>query len=140
MLYVMIWAWAKLMWLLIFTEISGTYTTECSALTLASIMNYRYSLTTRLQLGTADGCSHPVVKTHTLKTINSNQKLDCQFSVPVHISVSHPILYTYIFTYSWSWALREEPLIGHPLKNFPAFHGTRRFNTVFTRALHWYLS
>jgi glutamate/tyrosine decarboxylase-like PLP-dependent enzyme len=27
-----------------------------------------------------------------------------------------------------------------PLKNFPAFHGTRRFNTVFTRALHWSLS
>jgi hypothetical protein len=26
-----------------------------------------------------------------------------------------------------------------PLKNFPAFYGTRRFNTVFTRALHWSL-
>jgi hypothetical protein len=23
------------------------------------------------------------------------------------------------------------------LKNFPAFYGTRRFITVFTRALHW---
>jgi hypothetical protein len=27
-----------------------------------------------------------------------------------------------------------------PLKNFPSFYGTRRFNTVFTRALHWSLS
>jgi hypothetical protein len=27
-----------------------------------------------------------------------------------------------------------------PLKNFRAFYGTRRFNTVFTRALHWSLS
>jgi hypothetical protein len=27
-----------------------------------------------------------------------------------------------------------------PLKNFTAFYGTRRFNTVFTRALHWFLS
>jgi hypothetical protein len=27
-----------------------------------------------------------------------------------------------------------------PLKNFPTFYGTRRFNTVFTRALHWSLS
>jgi hypothetical protein len=27
-----------------------------------------------------------------------------------------------------------------PLKNFPAFYGTRRFITVFTRALHWSLS
>jgi hypothetical protein len=27
-----------------------------------------------------------------------------------------------------------------PLKNFPAFYGTRRFNAVFTRALHWSLS
>jgi uncharacterized membrane protein (DUF106 family) len=59
MIYVMIWAWVQLMWLLIFTEISGTYTTECGALTLASIMNYRYSLTTRLQLGITDGQDTP---------------------------------------------------------------------------------
>jgi hypothetical protein len=38
------------------------------------------------------------------------------------------------------WALLEEPLIGQPVKNFPAFHGAQRFNTVFTRALHWSLS
>jgi hypothetical protein len=37
-------------------------------------------------------------------------------------------------------ALLEEPPIVQPLKNFPAFYGTRRFNTVFTRALHWSLS
>jgi hypothetical protein len=48
--------------------------------------------------------------------------------------------YTYLLTYLRSWALLEEPLIGQPLKNFPAFYGTRRFNTVFTRVLHWSLS
>jgi hypothetical protein len=42
--------------------------------------------------------------------------------------------------YSRSWALLEPPQIVQPLKNFPAFYGTRRFNTVFTRALHWSLS
>jgi hypothetical protein len=43
-------------------------------------------------------------------------------------------------TYSRSWALFEEPLIVQPLKNFPEFYGTWRFNTVFTRVLHWSLS
>jgi hypothetical protein len=28
----------------------------------------------------------------------------------------------------------------HPLKNLHAFYGTRRFITVFTRAIHWSLS
>jgi hypothetical protein len=45
------------------------------------------------------------------------------------------VLHT-VYTYLRSWALLEEPPIGQPLKNFPAFHGTRRLNTVFTRALH----
>jgi hypothetical protein len=78
------------MWLLIFTDISGTYTTACGALTLASIINYIVSLLVYnwgLQMAAATQWSR-----HTLKTINSNQKLDYQFSVPVDISVSHPIL------------------------------------------------
>jgi hypothetical protein len=37
-----------------------------------------------------------------------------------------------------SWA--ERPLDARPLDSFPAFHGTRRFNTEFTRALHLFLS
>jgi hypothetical protein len=45
-----------------------------------------------------------------------------------------------LLTYSWISALLEEPPILQPLKNFPAFYGTRKFNTVFTRALHWSLS
>jgi hypothetical protein len=40
----------------------------------------------------------------------------------------------------WSWALLEKPPIVQLLKNFPAFYGTRRFITVFVRALHWSLS
>jgi hypothetical protein len=49
-------------------------------------------------------------------------------------------LVTYLLTYLWSWALLEELLIVQPLRNPPAFYGTRRFNTVFTRALRWSLS
>jgi hypothetical protein len=47
---------------------------------------------------------------------------------------------TRILTYLRSWALLEEPPIVQPLKNFPAFYGTRMFNTVFTRTLRWSLS
>jgi hypothetical protein len=36
-------------------------------------------------------------------------------------------------------SLLEELSIVQPLMNPPAFYGTRRFNTVFTRALHWSL-
>jgi hypothetical protein len=42
--------------------------------------------------------------------------------------------------HSWSWALLEKPPIVQLIKNFPAYYGTRRFITVFTRALHWSLS
>jgi hypothetical protein len=45
-----------------------------------------------------------------------------------------------ILTHSWSWALLEKLPVVHVLKNFPEFYGTRRFITVFTRALHWSLS
>jgi hypothetical protein len=53
---------------------------------------------------------------------------------PLHILIS------YLLTYLRSWALLEELSIVQHLRNTPAFHGTRRFNTVFTRALHWSLS
>jgi hypothetical protein len=45
-----------------------------------------------------------------------------------------------ISTHSQSWALLEKPPVVQLLKNFSAFYGTRRFSTVFTRALHWFLS
>jgi hypothetical protein len=45
-----------------------------------------------------------------------------------------------ILTYSWSWALLEKLPIVQPLIKFPAFYGTRRFITAFTRALHWSLA
>jgi hypothetical protein len=48
--------------------------------------------------------------------------------------------YKLLLTYSRSRALLEESPIVQSLKNFPAFYGTRRFNIVFTRALHWSLS
>jgi hypothetical protein len=34
-------------------------------------------------------------------------------------------------------SLLEKLPIVQLLKNFPAFYGTRRFSTVFARALHW---
>jgi hypothetical protein len=37
---------------------------------------------------------------------------------------------------SWSWALLEKQPVEQLLKNSPTFYGTRRFITVFTRALH----
>jgi hypothetical protein len=40
----------------------------------------------------------------------------------------------------WSWALIERPLDVSSLDSFPEFHGSRRFNTEFTRALRLFLS
>jgi hypothetical protein len=48
----------------------------------------------------------------------------------------HWHIYSVLLTYSWSWALLQEPPNLQLLKNFPAFYRTRRFITVFTRALH----
>jgi hypothetical protein len=45
-----------------------------------------------------------------------------------------------LLTYLRSWALIEKLPIVQSLKLFPAFYKTRRFITVFTRALHWSLS
>jgi hypothetical protein len=42
-----------------------------------------------------------------------------------------------LLVYLWSWTLLEKLPIVQPLKNFPAFYGTWRFITVFTRALHY---
>jgi hypothetical protein len=50
------------------------------------------------------------------------------------------LVLTYLLTYLRSWALLEKPPIVQPLKNFPAFYGTRGFITVFKRALYWSLS
>jgi hypothetical protein len=40
----------------------------------------------------------------------------------------------------WSWVPLERPQVMQPLGRFPAFYGTRRFTTDFTKALHLYLS
>jgi hypothetical protein len=45
-----------------------------------------------------------------------------------------------ILAYLRSCVLLEKLQIVQPLKNFSAFYVTRRFITVFTRALHWSLS
>jgi hypothetical protein len=53
---------------------------------------------------------------------------------------NHEIYCARHITHSWSWALPEKLPIVQLLKNFPAFYGSRRFITVFTRDLHWSLS
>jgi hypothetical protein len=40
----------------------------------------------------------------------------------------------------WSWVPHERPEIVQPLSSFSAFYATPRFITMFTRALHLYLS
>jgi hypothetical protein len=50
-------------------------------------------------------------------------------------------MYQYLLTYSLvELTFIEKPPVVQPLKNFLPFYGTRRFITVFTRALHWSLS
>jgi hypothetical protein len=57
------------------------------------------------------------------------------------VSLNHSILYGETnLTYLWNWVLLEKPPIVQVLKNFPALYGTRKFITVFTRALHLSLS
>jgi hypothetical protein len=37
----------------------------------------------------------------------------------------------------WNWTFIAKQPVPHLLKDFPPFHGSRRFITVFTIALHW---
>jgi hypothetical protein len=69
-----------------------------------------------------------------LGTLLSHDSQSCAVSPNIYY------LLTYLLTYLRSWALLAELSIVQPLENPPAFHGTRRFNTVFTRALHRSLS
>jgi hypothetical protein len=40
----------------------------------------------------------------------------------------------------WSRILLQKLIVTQLVKKFPALYGTRRYITVFTRALHWFLS
>jgi hypothetical protein len=46
----------------------------------------------------------------------------------------------YCLLTTWSWGLLERSLVVGTLNSFPAFYGTQRSNTEFTRALHLSLS
>jgi hypothetical protein len=64
-------------------------------------------------------------------------------TIPFHILSNSPfiiIVSSLIIIHSRSRALLEKPPIVQLLNNYPAFYGTRRFITVFTRAIHWSLS
>jgi hypothetical protein len=58
----------------------------------------------------------------------------CGFS-----ATSAPSDLLYSLTHSWSWALIEKLPIVQPLKNFPAFYGTRRFITTLLLKLTYIL-
>jgi hypothetical protein len=60
-------------------------------------------------------------------------------SYNLRINLPNRLIRSMWLTHSWSWGLLEKLAIVQPLKNFPAFYGTRRFITVLTRALHWSL-
>jgi hypothetical protein len=69
---------------------------------------------------------------------NSQELFTCPHPEPDQSSPHHPILTNFLTP--WSWALLERSLVVWTLDSFPAFHGTRRFNAEFTRALHLPLS
>jgi hypothetical protein len=56
--------------------------------------------------------------------------------------LEEPVAYIYSVKYlsPWSGVLLEKPTVAQPLKQFPAFQGTQRFNTTFARPDHWSLS
>jgi hypothetical protein len=50
------------------------------------------------------------------------------------------VIWLFSLTHSWNCALLEKLPIVQLLKNLPAFYGTRRFITVFTRALRGFVN
>jgi len=53
---------------------------------------------------------------------------------------SHPTSSVAFRMTPWSRVLLEKLTVAQPVKTFPAFYGTWRFITVFTRAHHWPVS
>jgi hypothetical protein len=113
------------------------------------------SLVTRVSAATGHGsttffrkCSSPYHKMtsgHTNKKSPQSVKHRTPDEIELRLSRWRQTPFTVavrlsLLTYTRSWTLLEEPPIVQPLKNFPAFYGTRRFTTKFTRALHYFLS
>jgi hypothetical protein len=65
----------------------------------------------------------------------------CSYESGIWYRHSYPIIRVAVnYLTLWSWALLERPLDVRTFDSFSAFHGIRRFNTEFTRALHLFLS
>jgi hypothetical protein len=75
-----------------------------------------------------------LIKLKMMDSVRNNRHVWCN----PRVSIWSLILI--LLTYLWSCALLQKPPIVQVLKKFPAFYGTRRFITVFIRALHWSLS
>jgi hypothetical protein len=74
--------------------------------------------------------------------VNNLAALQLHSTTAYHLSLSWPTGLTDLFTYlliPWSKVL-EKPTGSQLVKKFPAFHGTRRFITAFTKARHVSLS
>jgi hypothetical protein len=65
--------------------------------------------------------------------------LENKFLVSASVRL-HGVIFQNLVTNYTGWALLEKPPVAQLFKNLRIFYGTRRFITVFTRALHWSLS
>jgi hypothetical protein len=74
-------------------------------------------------------------------SVQNRSNFSRNFSAPHDAKIGWNMLWnTHSLTHSWSRALLEKVPIVQLLKKSPAFYGTRRFITMFTRALYWSLS
>jgi hypothetical protein len=78
---------------------------------------------------------------YTHSTYNRASGCILSFGIFILLTSIKPQLYMFESSLTQSIrALLEKLPTVQPLKNFPAFYGTRRFITGYTRALHWFLS
>jgi hypothetical protein len=86
-----------------------------------------------------EGSVHLLTEKEASRKVDLPASKTCWLVTSTWMNVREQVFHSY-YTTSKSWALLQNPPIVQPLKNFPAFYGTQKFITVFTRALHWSLS
>ena len=64
--------------------------------------------------------------------------INLDFNATGQLMISYSAFIKYLLT-PWSRFLLEKLTVSQLVKKFPAFHGTRRFITAFTRARHLFL-
>jgi hypothetical protein len=76
----------------------------------------------------------------TFKGAINKQHTVYSLQVPENLHLRIPPTIPFLELTPWSSTILEMSPIVQLLKNFPALYGTRKFITVFTRALYWSLS